>query len=229
MIFIYNLLLPLAFLFFVPGLILKYRNRGGWKSTYGERFARFKSERLEELANFKGAIWIHSVSVGETMISLGFIKRYLERNPEQKFIISTTTTTGQELARNRCPKNTAVIFCPIDFKWMVKRTFNIIQPSQLVIFETELWPNLLNEAAKRGIPVSLVNGRMSDHSSKGYRRARLFFAPVLFLDFPDIFFLGACPADGLPINWSDTSTNAFLSGTVRAALGGATSATLCSE
>lgn len=179
MIFIYNLLLPLAFLFFVPGLILKYRNRGGWKSTYGERFARFKSERLEELANFKGAIWIHSVSVGETMISLGFIKRYLERNPEQKFIISTTTTTGQELARNRCPKNTAVIFCPIDFKWMVKRTFNIIQPSQLVIFETELWPNLLNEAAKRGIPVSLVNGRMSDHSSKGYRRARLFFAPVL--------------------------------------------------
>ena len=179
MIFIYNLLLPFAFLFFVPGLILKYRNRGGWKSTFGERFARFSPERIEELSAYKGAIWIHSVSVGETVIALGFVKRYLERFPEQKFVISTTTTTGQELARNRCPQNTAVIFCPIDFKWMVRRTLNIISPSQLVIFETELWPNLLHETAKRGIPVALVNGRMSDHSSKGYRRARLFFAPVL--------------------------------------------------
>ena len=179
MIFIYNLLLPFAFLFFVPGLILKYRNRGGWKSTFGERFSKFKSERIAELSEYKGAIWIHSVSVGETVIALGFIKRYLERYPEQKFVISTTTTTGQELARNRCPNNTAVIFCPIDFKFMVRRTLKLISPSKLVIFETELWPNLLCEAAKRGIPVALVNGRMSDHSSKGYRKASFFFAPVL--------------------------------------------------
>ena len=179
MMFLYNLLLPLAFLFFIPGLIIKYRNRGGWKSTFSERFGRFSKARIAELKEYNGAIWIHSVSVGETVIALGFIKRFLERNPEQKFIISTTTTTGQELARTRCPNNTAVIFCPIDFKWMVKRTLDVIKPSQLVIFETEIWPNLLCQANKRGIPVSLVNGRMSDHSSKGYRKARIFFAPVL--------------------------------------------------
>ena len=179
MMFIYNLLLPAAFLFFIPGLLLKYRNRGGWKSTFGERFGRFSPERVKELAAFHGAIWIHSVSVGETVIALGFIKRCLQHDPQQKFIISTTTTTGQELARTRCPENTAVIFCPIDFLWMVRRTFNIVKPSKLVVFETELWPNLLCEAVRRNIPVALVNGRMSDHSSRGYKRARIFFAPLL--------------------------------------------------
>ena len=177
--FIYNLLLPLAFIFFVPELLLKYRNRGGWKSTFGERFGRFSKERLEELKSSKGAVWVHAVSVGETMIALGFIKRYQALYPDRHFIISTTTTTGQELARSRCPENTKVIFCPIDFKWMVRRTFNIIQPSRLVIFETELWPNLIWEAKKRGVPAVVVNGRMSDHSAKGYYRMRLFFAPLL--------------------------------------------------
>ncbi|MBO5766425.1 MAG: 3-deoxy-D-manno-octulosonic acid transferase [Lentisphaeria bacterium] len=179
MIFIYNLLLPLAFLFFIPGLLLKYRNRGGWKSTFGERFGRFTPERVKELSEYHGAIWIHSVSVGETMIALGFVKQYLKRCPEQKFVISTTTTTGQELARSRCPENTAVIFCPIDFIWMVRRAYNVVKPSKLIIFETELWPNLLCEAVRRKVPVTLVNGRMSDHSAKGYRRARMFFAPLL--------------------------------------------------
>ena len=179
MIFVYNLLMPFAFLFFIPGLIVKYRNRGGWKSTFSERFGRFSKARISELKEYHGAMWIHSVSVGETVIALGFVKRCLERDPDQKFIISTTTTTGQELARSRCPRNTAVILCPIDFKWMVRWTLDIVNPSQLVIFETEIWPNLLNEASKRGVPVSLVNGRMSDHSSKGYRRAAFFFAPLL--------------------------------------------------
>ena len=177
--FIYNLLLPLAFLFFIPGLLLKYRNRGGWKSTFGERFGRFSKERVKELEESRGAIWVHSVSVGETVIALGFIKRYQALYPDRKFVISTTTTTGQELARSRCPENTKVIFCPIDFRWMVRRTFDIIRPSRLVIFETELWPNLIWEAKKRGVPAIVVNGRMSDHSSKGYYRMRLFFAPIL--------------------------------------------------
>lgn len=177
--FIYNLLLPLAFLFFIPELLLKYRNRGGWKSTFGERFGRFSKERIRELEASRGAIWVHAVSVGETVIALGFIKRYQALYPDRRFVISTTTTTGQELARSRCPENTQVIFCPIDFRWMVRRTFNIIQPSRLVIFETELWPNLIWEAGRRGVPAVVVNGRMSDHSAKGYYRMRFFFSSLL--------------------------------------------------
>lgn len=177
--FIYNLLLPLGFVFFLPELILKYRNRGGWKNTFGERFARYGA-RQQELAGYKGAIWVHAVSVGETVVALSMIRRYLQRYPERKFIVSTTTTTGQEVARANAPDNTTVIFCPIDFSWMVKKALNLMQPSALVVFETEIWPNLISLASARKIPVMLVNARMSDHSAKGYRRlGKLFFDPLL--------------------------------------------------
>ena len=176
---IYNLLLPIAFLFFLPELILKYRNRGGWKNTYAERFGRFSADRQRELSAYQGAIWIHAVSVGETVVALGMIRRYLELYPDRNFVISTTTTTGQELARSKCPERTTVIFCPIDFPWMVRRVFKLLRPSLLVIFETELWPNLLDQAKRFGVPAVLVNGRMSDHSAKGYRRLSWFFRGLL--------------------------------------------------
>lgn len=179
--FFYNLFLPVGFLFFLPGVLYKYRHRGGWKDTFAERFGRFSPERKEELANFHGAIWIHAVSVGETVLALSMIEKYLKLHPERKFVISTTTTTGQEMARRKCPENCCVIFCPIDFSYMVRRTLAILKPAMLVIFETELWPNMIYLARKANIPVALVNGRMSDHSSRGYRRARFFFAPMLKL------------------------------------------------
>ena len=176
--FLYNLFLPLGFLFFIPELLIKYRGRGGWKRTFGERFGRF-GHRRAELEGFRGAIWVHAVSVGETVVALSMIRRYLKRCPRKRFILSTTTTTGQEVARTNCPENTAVIFCPIDFPWMVRKALRLLRPSALVIFETEIWPNLISIAADKGIPVLLVNARMSDHSAKGYRRMRLFFAPLL--------------------------------------------------
>ena len=177
--FIYNLLFPLGFFFFLPELLVKYRCRGGWKSTFGERFARYGA-RETELKEFRGAIWIHAVSVGETVVALSMIRKYLLRYPDKKFILSTTTTTGQDVARNNIPENTAVIFCPIDFPWMIRKALKLLQPSALVIFETEIWPNLISGAAKRNIPVFLVNARMSDHSARGYRKlAKIFFAPLL--------------------------------------------------
>lgn len=177
--FFYNLLFPVGFLFFLPGLIYKYRYRGGWKETFNERFGKFTPERKKELENFRNGVWIHAVSVGETVVALSLIKKWSAQHPGQKFVISTTTTTGQELARKQCPENAAVIFCPIDFNYMVKKTFKVLEPAQLVIFETEIWPNLICEAKKRGIPVALVNGRMSDHSAAGYRRFKMCFGPLL--------------------------------------------------
>ena len=176
---LYNIFLPVGFLFYLPGLIFKYRNRGGWKSTYGERFGRFGKGRLKELADFRGAVWIHAVSVGETVVALGLIRTFLKSDPERKFVISTTTTTGQELARKNAPANCTVIFAPIDFPWIVRKTLDLIRPSELAIFETELWPNLIWQCRKRHIPLALVNGRISDHSFRGYRRLRCFFRPLL--------------------------------------------------
>ena len=177
--FIYNLFLPLGFLFFLPELILKYRSRGGWKSTFGERFGIYGS-REKELRNQRGAIWIHAVSVGETVVALSMIRKYLQRYPERKFIISTTTTTGQDVARSNCPENTSVIFCPLDFPLMVRKALRLMQPAAVVIFETEIWPNLIAIAARKKIPVLLVNARMSDHSARGYRKfSKLFFDSLL--------------------------------------------------
>ncbi|MDD3118686.1 MAG: 3-deoxy-D-manno-octulosonic acid transferase [Victivallales bacterium] len=176
---LYNLLFPLGFLLFLPGLVVKLIRRPGWKKTFGERFAVYTAARRRELAGYRGAVWIHSVSVGETQIALDLIRAWQKLHPERRFVISTTTTTGQQLARDRVPPQTAVIFCPVDFIWWVRKVFRLFDPSLLVVLETELWPNMLHEAQRRGIGTFLVNGRMSDKSSRGYARFRFFFRPVL--------------------------------------------------
>ena len=176
---IYNLLFPLVFLFFIPGIVIKLIRRPGWKKTFAERFGIFAPERVRELREFRGAVWIHSVSVGETQIALDLIRRWRQLHPERKFVISTTTTTGQQLARDRGMDGMTVIFCPVDFIWWVRKVFRLFDPSMLVVLETELWPNMLAEARRRCGKVFLVNGRMSDKSSRGYARFRCFFAPVL--------------------------------------------------
>ena len=176
---IYNLFLPVGVLFFLPGLIWKYRNRPGWKSTFGERFGKYTPERIAELKEFHGAVWIHAVSVGESVVALSAIRAWLKRTTELKVVISTTTTTGQELVRKQLPEGAAAIFCPMDFLWMVCRTLRLVKPRMLIIFETEIWPNLILQAHKRGIKTALVNARLSDHSAKGYMRFKFFFAPLL--------------------------------------------------
>lgn len=179
MIFIYRLFFPFVFLFFLPGLIWKLIRRGGWKATYMERFGFFKPERRAEFADWQNAVWIHAVSVGETNVALTLLNAWNAVNPNRKYVLSTTTTTGQEIARNKAPANVKVIFCPIDSTVAVKRTLDLLNPSGLVILETELWPNLVLTAKKRGVRLALVNTRISDKSFKGYRRFRFFFAPIL--------------------------------------------------
>lgn len=177
--FWYNLLLPIGFLGFLPGLLWKLWRRPGWKSTFGERFGHFSAARRKELLPYRGAVWIHAVSVGETMIALALLKNWRAAHPGRRFVLSTTTTTGQQLARDKAPEGVQVIFCPLDFRWMVRRTLTLLAPSMLVILETELWPNLIAESAARGMPLVLVNARLSDRSARGYRRFRVFFRPLL--------------------------------------------------
>lgn len=179
MLFLYNILFPFAFIFYVPGMIIKLIKRGGDKRGFGERFAIFAKEKLNSLKEFQSAIWIHAVSVGETTIALAMIEKWTQQDPEAKFVLSTTTTTGQALASGRSTDNTIVIFCPIDFIFFVRKTLRILKPKLLVLFETEIWPNLIRETRAFGTPVALVNGRISDKSANGYRRFSFFFAPIL--------------------------------------------------
>lgn len=177
--FIYNLLFPIVFLFFLPALLWKLIRRPGEKSNYRERFGKFTKEKIQRLYQFRGCVWLHAVSVGETNLALTVLDEWIKQEPGRKFVLSTTTTTAQEIAKKRLPPGVELIFCPIDFFLYVAKTYLILRPSALVIFETELWPNLINCAKMSGIPVALVNARMSDHSFPGYRRFRFFFAPLL--------------------------------------------------
>ncbi len=179
MLFIYNLLFPFGFLLFLPGLLWKLWRRPGWKKTFGERFGSFSSERVAKLRSLKNVIWIHSVSVGETVVALGLLKEWQKLYPDHDFVLSTTTTTGQALAREKAPANVEVIFCPIDMIQFVSRTVKLLHPKMLVILETEIWPNMIWAVKQCGGKVVVVNGRMSDHSMKGYRRFRIFFEPIL--------------------------------------------------
>jgi 3-deoxy-D-manno-octulosonic-acid transferase len=177
--FLYNLILPFAFLFFLPGLIIKLIKRDGHKDTYLERFGIFSDEVKGRLKNLTYPVWVHAVSVGEAQIAVSFIKQWKESNPEINFVLSTTTTTGQTLGRQNSPEGVTVIFCPIDFSWAVKKVLKMLQPKVLVLFETEIWPNLIYESSKFGTKVVQVNARISDNSFKGYKRFRYFINPFL--------------------------------------------------
>lgn len=180
MLFFYNLFFPVVFLFYLPGLIVKYIRRSGYKETYFERFGIFGAARRRELKEWRGAVWLHAVSVGETNLTLPLLKAWAEAEPGRKFILSTTTTTAQEIARNKTdPARVKVIFCPIDWCFFVWSAMRLIRPSKLVIFETELWPQLISSAKRSGAKLMLANTRISDHSFRGYRRFRFVIAPML--------------------------------------------------
>lgn len=179
MLFIYNLFFGIGFLFFVPSMLIKLKIRPGYKKTFAERFGFFSRARRKELTEFAPDIWLHSVSVGETVLALSFIKSYRQQHPAAKFVISTTTSTGQELARNKCDELTKVIYCPVDSYFAVRRTMKLINARKMIILETELWPNMIFQAKKRGMQLVLINSRLSDHSVKGYRRLSAFFRPML--------------------------------------------------
>lgn len=182
MIFLYNLLFPFVFIFFVPAIVFKLIKRGGVKNSFYERFSFYSRKKKEKFKLLKHpVVWIHAVSVGETQLVIDFIKTWRKKNPSLSFVISTTTTTGQELAQNKLRDMCTVIFCPIDYFLMVRRTLQLIKPEILVIFETEIWPAMIYEAKKRGMKVVQVNARISDHSFKGYKKFAYFIRPFLSL------------------------------------------------
>ena len=107
------------------------------------------------------------------------LTKLIDENPDRKFVLSTTTVTGQQLARDRAPEEVTVIFCPIDCHFFINRLLRLLQPAMLVVLETEIWPNMILCSKSKGVKLALVNARISDRSYKGYYRWRMFFRPLL--------------------------------------------------
>jgi 3-deoxy-D-manno-octulosonic-acid transferase len=123
-------------------------------------------------------IWVHAVSVGEVLAVTRLVGELDAALPEYFIAVSTTTRTGQALARERFGAN-RVFYCPLDLPWAVRAYLNALKPRLLILAETEFWPNLLSGCFRRGIPVAVVNARISDRSWPRYRRLRGFFRPLL--------------------------------------------------
>ena len=175
--FLYNVLFAIGYTLMLPKFFLRMRKRGGYRADFGQRLGRFSPEVAARLAE-KPRVWIHAVSVGEANLA-GAVLRELRRvAPGESFILSTTSSTGHAVCEKLVGPDDVLVYLPIDFPRIVRRSLKGINAKALVLTESEFWPNLIRACRRRGLPVLLVNGRVSDRSAPRYRRLRCFFGEV---------------------------------------------------
>jgi 3-deoxy-D-manno-octulosonic-acid transferase len=167
--FIYSLLLVLVAPFFLYHL---YKKKPG-KPSIGKRWKEHFG-CTPELASSSAPLWIHAVSVGEVIAVSPLIKRLKQQYPKQAILLTTTTSTGAEQA-NKLGDLIEHRYMPLDFSFAVKAFLKQIQPTQLLIMETELWPNTLHTVAQAGLPITVINARLSQRSAKRYAKAPSLF------------------------------------------------------
>jgi 3-deoxy-D-manno-octulosonic-acid transferase len=172
----YTLLFSIGLVLTAPYYLWRLRGRitrwADWRERLGWLPESFKQTE-------PGAVWIHAVSVGETIAVVPLVKAIRENFPEVKIFLSHTTPAGREACENRLPDLAGQFYLPLDWPWAVRRAIGRIRPAALLIVETELWPNLLRAAHERGTRVALVNARLSERSYGRYRLAARFMRRVL--------------------------------------------------
>jgi 3-deoxy-D-manno-octulosonic-acid transferase len=169
MFFIYNILYTLVIcILFIP----QYFKRPG------DLRKKWLDEKMGRLPEAKSAIWIHAVSVGEVNAALPLIGKLKTGYPHCTIVLSTITDTGQKVASERAPEGTRVIYLPFDIRYVLKRSLARVRPRICIIIETELWPNLFSVMHQEGVPVIVLNGRISEASLNGYRRISFFMKRV---------------------------------------------------
>lgn len=162
---VYSLLFFLALPFLVPIHLLR---RPGFlrKRWLREKFGFFSFNQKAQDPD--GGIWIHAVSVGETLGARGLIEALRNRFPKRSMILSTMTDTGQEVARKNF-KDITIVYMPFDIGFVMRRVLRRFNTALFITMETELWPNTFIECKKLGIPVVVVNARISERSFRGYK------------------------------------------------------------
>jgi len=173
---IYSVLIVAFFALMSPSLIyqaVRYRKYiGSLTQRLGYLPISFNLESDE-------SIWIHAVSVGEVLTARALLPELRERYPKLRLFLSTTTMTGQQIARNNLRYVDEVFYFPFDLGFIVNRTIKLVKPRLFIMMETEIWPNLLRACERAGVKTMLVNGRISSRSYPRYRLAKPFFRRVL--------------------------------------------------
>lgn len=175
MYFLYRWLTALSMLVLAPYYALRGWQRGerhAFRERFGELPAKIAAaaEESRQHGEDARAIWIHAVSVGEVLAAKPLVEGLKQRVPRRPVYVSTTTETGQQLARERLKCADAVFYFPLDWVFPVRRALRQIRPALVVIMETEIWPNFLRETRNMAIPVVFANARISQRSFARYNR-----------------------------------------------------------
>lgn len=174
MIILYNIIFIILAIVYLPVFLL----RGKFHKDIWMRFAVYPKRLIDKIKG-KNIIWIHAVSVGEINAIRPLVERLKDSYPDYTLVLSTVTKTGNDQAKKIATENETVIYLPLDLSFIVKKTLAIINPRVLILTETEIWPNLIIQTAKRNIPVLLINGRISDKSFPKYMFARKLLRSAL--------------------------------------------------
>lgn len=173
----YTFLYTLGLCALAPRALLHLLTGGKYGTALGARLGRVP----DHLPPYRGAIWLHAVSVGEVHAARGLMPHLRTILPDAPIVLSTTTPTGQAIAQTAGAD--AVFYMPLDLPGAVRAYVEAIEPRALLLVETEIWPNLLRACRDRRVPVAIVNGRLSARSARRYARLRrLWSAPVSMLD-----------------------------------------------
>lgn len=165
---LYNIFLPIFLLVSIPGYLIKMKKRGGFGTGLLERFGIYKRPASEEP---KGGLYVHAVSVGEVFIALKFIREWSKTHSEP-VVLATSTATGHQVARDAKLPNVRPLYSPLDVPGLSGRCLSRFQPRAVVLIEAELWPNFAECCKRRGIPMLMLNARLSPRSEGRYRKVR---------------------------------------------------------
>ena len=163
---VYTLLLHAAIFWIIPRLVWRARKQPGYLRNVSERFGFYPTEVT------KPVIWLHAVSVGETRAAAPLVERLLQRYPEHQIVVTHMTPTGRETSKKLFGDTVIDNYLPYDFPFAVSRFLEHYRPVLGMLVETEIWFNLVHACHKRGIPLLLVNARLSEKSATRYRRIK---------------------------------------------------------
>ncbi len=177
MMWLYSVMLGAVLVVGAPYWLLRMATSGRYRAGLWGRLGRVPAGLRKAVAG-RRVVWVHTVSVGEVMAATRLIAELREKLPGWVIAVSTTTETGQNLARERL-KDSPVFYMPLDFAFSVRRYLGVLRPELVVLMESEFWPRLMRECAQSGIPMAVVNARVSDRSLPRYLRLRALWKPLL--------------------------------------------------
>jgi 3-deoxy-D-manno-octulosonic-acid transferase len=172
--YLLNLVYAVVLVAASPYLLVQAIRKGKYREGFAAKFLGLVPRRTSQ----RPCLWLHAVSVGEVNLLAPLLARIAREKPDWECVLSTTTMTGMALARKKYASVTS-FYCPLDFSWAVRTAMRRVRPDLLVLAELELWPNLIRAAHEAGAKVAIINGRLSEHSYRGYRRIRPLLARVL--------------------------------------------------